>query len=70
MKKRVRTLDFYGFDDDNTMVKYITEDTKGMFYISKTKEIKNMKYVRTEGGEEEETQEDNNNETGNTQDNG
>lgn len=56
MKNKVRTLDFYGFDDDNTMAKHVTDDTKGAFVISRTKEIKNMKYVKVKEEEEAENQ--------------
>lgn len=41
MKKKVRTLDFYGFDGDSTMLR---EDF--YFPISEVKEIKNMKYIK------------------------
>lgn len=62
MKNKVRTLDFYGFDDDNTMAKHVTDDTKGAFVISRAKEIKNMKYVKVK---EEETESKNSEEENN-----
>ncbi len=40
MKDKVRTLDFYGFDDDNTMYDV------NSYSISDVKEIKNKKYIR------------------------
>ena len=55
MKNKVRILEFYGFDDDNTMY-----DTNS-YVISDTKEIKNMKYVKYN---------EENNESGTTEDNG
>lgn len=57
MNKKVRTLDFYGFDDDNTM--YDINST----VISETKEIKNMKYVKVK-------EEENNDLTENAENNG
>jgi hypothetical protein len=48
MKKKVRTLEFYGFDDDNTMYDV------NPYVISDTKEIKNKKYLRPD--EEEPTE--------------
>lgn len=63
MKKKVRTLEFYGFDDDNTMY------DANSYVISETKEIKNMKYVKV--NEEDQNKEEENNElTGNTENNG
>jgi hypothetical protein len=56
MKKKVRTLEFYGFDDDNTMYDV------NPYVISETKEIKNTKYVKYNI--------DNNELTGNTENNG
>jgi hypothetical protein len=55
MKKKVRLLNFYGFDDDNTMYDV------NPYVISETKEIKNMKYVKYN---------EENNESGTTEDNG
>jgi hypothetical protein len=55
MKKKVRTLEFYGFDDDNTMYDV------NPYVISETKEIKNIKYVKYN---------EENNESGATEDNG
>jgi len=40
MKDKVRTLDFYGFDDDNTMYDV------NSYSISSVKEVKNKKYIR------------------------
>lgn len=56
MKKKVRTLEFYGFDDDNTMY------DANSYVISETKEIKNMKYVIVK--------EEENNTSATTEDNG
>jgi hypothetical protein len=55
MKNKVRVLNFYGFDDDNTMYDV------NPYVISETKEIKNMKYVKYN---------EENNESGATEDNG
>lgn len=62
MKNKVRVLNFYGFDDDNTMYDV------NPYVISETKEIKNMKYVKVK--EEEEETEDQNNENITTENNG
>jgi hypothetical protein len=59
MKKRVRTLEFYGYDNDSTMLRY-----DNYFPVSDVKEIENMKYIIPD---EEEESEDT---TGNTEDNG
>ena len=40
MKEKLRTLEFYGFDDDNTMYDV------NSYSISDVKEIKNKKYIR------------------------
>ncbi len=40
MKEKLRTLEFYGFDDDNTMYDV------NSYPISDVKEIKNKKYIR------------------------
>ena len=40
MKKKVRTLEFYGFDYDSTMLR-----DKDYFPVSDVKEIENMKYI-------------------------
>jgi len=42
MGNKVRTLDFYGYDEDNTMVK----DNEEIFQVSKAKEIRNEKYIK------------------------
>lgn len=63
MKNKVRVLNFYGFDDDNTMYDV------NPYVISETKEIKNMKYVKV--SEEDQNNEEKNNElTSNTENNG
>jgi ABC-type oligopeptide transport system substrate-binding subunit len=46
MKNIVRQLNYYGFDDDNTMYKAFKSDSMGVFAISKIKEQKNKKYMR------------------------
>ena len=65
MKDIVRTLNYYGFDDDNTMVKKDENYVNETFEISKVADVKNKKYTIIEDEEEE-----NNNETENTQENG
>lgn len=64
MKDKVRTLEYYGFDDDNTMVKKDENYVNETFEISKVADIKNRKYTIVEEEEQEE-----NNETGNTESN-
>ena len=45
MGKKLRPLEFYGYDYDSTMVKK-NENTKDeCFQISKVKELKNNKYI-------------------------
>ena len=39
--KKVRTLEFYGYDYDSTMLR-----EKDYFPVSKVKELKNMKYIK------------------------
>ena len=56
MKNKVRVLNFYGFDDDNTMYDV------NPYVISEAKEIKNMKYVKVK---EEETESKNSEEENN-----
>ena len=46
MGDKVRTLDFYGYDEDNTMVKDNEDYKDEVFQVSKAKEIKNEKYVK------------------------
>jgi len=46
MKNIVRKLDYYGFDDDNTMYKRDEEYKDEVFGISKQKEYKNKKYMK------------------------
>lgn len=46
MGKKVRTLDYYGFDEDTTMVKTNEEYENETFEISKAKELRNEKYIR------------------------
>ena len=57
MKKKVRTLEFYGFDYDSTMLR-----DKDYFPVSDVKEIENMKYI-IPADEDEKT-------TGSTENNG
>ena len=47
MKEKLRTLEFYGFDDDNTMYDV------NSYPISDVKEIKNKKYIRLDEEEPE-----------------
>lgn len=42
-KNKVRTLDFYGFDGDNTMLR-----GSDYFPISDVKEIENRKYIKSD----------------------
>jgi hypothetical protein len=65
MKKKVRTLEFYGFDYDSTMLGDVDH-----FPVSKVKEVKNMKYVIPTEDEEEESDEDSEDTTGTTENNG
>ena len=46
MKNIVRTLDYYGYIDDNTMYESKTNDKGQTSQISKQKEYKNKKYIR------------------------
>ena len=46
MGDKVRTLDFYGYDEDNTMVKDNEDYKDEVFQVSKAKEIRNEKYVK------------------------
>ena len=46
MKNIVRTLDYYGYIDDNTMYENKTNDKGQTSQISKRKEYKNKKYIR------------------------
>ena len=47
MGKKVRSLDYYGFDEDNTMVANINDEEENeIFEISKIKEIRNEKYIK------------------------
>ena len=65
MKKKVRTLEFYGFDYNSTMLR-----EKDYFPVSKVKEVKNMKYiVPVEEEESEEESDDDEDVTGGTEDN-
>lgn len=61
MKDIVRTLGYYGYDYDSTMVKKDENCKDECFQITKAKEIKNKKYIRPD--EEEPT-------TGDTETNG
>ncbi len=47
MEEKLRTLEFYGFDDDNTMYDV------NSYPISNVKEIKNKKYIRLDEEEPE-----------------
>lgn len=60
MGDKVRTLDYYGFDYDSTMVKKDENYKDETFEISKVQEIKNQKYVIV----------DDDADTGNTESNG
>jgi hypothetical protein len=64
MKDIVRTLDYYGFDDDNTMVKKNENYKDETFQITKVVEQQNRKYIKLDTVSEE------NNEEENTVDNG
>lgn len=46
MAEKIRTLDFYGYDEDCTMVKDNENYENECFQISKAKEIRNQKYVK------------------------
>ena len=46
MAKNIRTLDFYGYDYDSTMVKKDENEKDETFNISKVKELKNKKYIK------------------------
>ena len=46
MGDKVRTLDFYGYDEDGTMVKDNEDYKDEVFQVSKAKEIRNEKYVK------------------------
>ena len=46
MAKNIRTLDFYGYDYDSTMVKKDDSEKDETFNISKVKELKNKKYIK------------------------
>jgi len=54
-KNKVRTLDFYGFDGDSTMLR-----NSDYFPISDVKEIENMKYIKIESKNESSDTETNN----------
>lgn len=55
MKKFIRTLDFYGYDDGciTNADSNFTKDDDKLFPISDVVEIKNMKYVLAKKEEEE-----------------
>ena len=63
MKDKVRTLEYYGYDYDSTMVKKDENYKDETFEISKVSDIKNRKYTIIK-------EEENNNETENTENNG
>ena len=65
MGDKVRTLDYYGFDYDSTMVKKDENYKDECFQVSKVKEIKNQKYVICESEEESGETEDNSSEENN-----
>lgn len=46
MKNIVRTLDYYGYDCDNTMHKKNENYKDEVFQVSKQKEYKNKKYMK------------------------
>ena len=46
MGKKIRPLEFYGYDYDSTMEKAFKKDPMGVFAISKAKELKNEKYIK------------------------
>lgn len=46
MKNIVRTLDYYGYEDDSTLYKKNENKKDETFQISKIKEYKNKKYIR------------------------
>lgn len=53
MKDKVRTLEYYGFDYDSTMVKKDENYVNETFEISKIGDIRNRKYIKPEDEEEE-----------------
>lgn len=46
MGKKLRPLEFYGYDYDSTMVKKDENYENETFQISKVKELKNEKYIK------------------------
>lgn len=48
MGKKLRPLEFYGYDYDSTMVKKDENTKDECFQISKVKELKNKKYIIVE----------------------
>ena len=46
MKNLIRTLDYYGYEDDSTMYKKNENYKDETFDISKVKELKNRKYIK------------------------
>lgn len=59
MKDKVRTLEYYGYDYNSTMVKKDENYVNETFEISKIGDIKNRKYTRLEENNESENTEDN-----------
>jgi hypothetical protein len=53
MGKKLRPLEFYGYDYDSTMVKKDENEKDECFQISKVKELKNKKYIKPEEEESE-----------------
>ena len=53
MGKKLRPLEFYGYDYDSTMVKKDENKKDECFQISKVKELKNKKYIKPEEEESE-----------------
>lgn len=53
MGKKLRPLEFYGYDYDSTMVKKNENKKDECFQISKVKELKNKKYIKPEEEESE-----------------
>jgi hypothetical protein len=46
MGKKIRPLEFYGYDYNSTMVKRDENKKDECFQISNTKELKNEKYIK------------------------
>lgn len=59
MKNILRTLDYYGYDDDSTMYKKNENYKDEAFQISKLKEQQNRKYIKMTKDTNNENDEDN-----------